>query len=213
MVLTQSELIASLQHEVHVLLHLSGKIEPRMIASQSAAPRAAEWRAMFRRRVLRWVAGALILATLAAWLVITFSPDDPARWHLDPATIALRGTPNEYLAAPPGTTAASPSLAAAIHPSEPTALLACFDGIARAHPRVQVLAVQTQRLHRLRVAAGERGGLAQVARRLRGARGGARLQAALLQHAVQQRRGEHDGQGGDAADEERPAACGHGVSV
>lgn len=31
MVLTKPELIASLQHEVHILLHLSSKIEPRMI--------------------------------------------------------------------------------------------------------------------------------------------------------------------------------------
>ena len=31
MVLTQPELIASLQHEVHILLHLAGKIEPTML--------------------------------------------------------------------------------------------------------------------------------------------------------------------------------------
>ena len=31
MVLTKSELIASLQHEVHSLLHLAGKIEPTML--------------------------------------------------------------------------------------------------------------------------------------------------------------------------------------
>ena len=31
MVLTKSELIGSLQHEVHVLLHLAGKLEPQML--------------------------------------------------------------------------------------------------------------------------------------------------------------------------------------
>jgi hypothetical protein len=31
MVLTKSELIASLQHEVHVLVHLASKIEPKML--------------------------------------------------------------------------------------------------------------------------------------------------------------------------------------
>lgn len=31
MVLTKPELIGSLQHEVHVLLHLAGKLEPRML--------------------------------------------------------------------------------------------------------------------------------------------------------------------------------------
>ena len=93
-----------------------------------------------RRRALRWMSGAIILAALAAYLVVKFSPDDPARWHLDPATIALRGTPNEYLAAPSGTTAASPELVAVVHPKDPRSLLACFDGIARTQPRVEVLA-------------------------------------------------------------------------
>jgi hypothetical protein len=31
MVLTKSELIASLQHEVHILLHLAGKLQPEML--------------------------------------------------------------------------------------------------------------------------------------------------------------------------------------
>lgn len=31
MVLTKSELIATLQHEVHILLHLAGKLEPSML--------------------------------------------------------------------------------------------------------------------------------------------------------------------------------------
>ena len=31
MILTKSELIATLQHEVHILLHLAGKIEPSML--------------------------------------------------------------------------------------------------------------------------------------------------------------------------------------
>ena len=31
MVLTTSELIGALQHEVHILLHLAGKLEPTML--------------------------------------------------------------------------------------------------------------------------------------------------------------------------------------
>lgn len=92
------------------------------------------------RRLVRWLAAALVLAALAAYAAINLSGHDPARWHLDPATIALRGTPNEYLAAVPGTTVAAPDRPVTIHPGSPRALLACFDAIARARPRVAVVA-------------------------------------------------------------------------
>lgn len=93
-----------------------------------------------RRRIARWLAASLALGALAAYAAINLSPDDPARWHIDPATIALRGTPNEFLAAVPGTTAAPPHRRLTLSPSAPQALLACFDRIARARPRVAVVA-------------------------------------------------------------------------
>jgi uncharacterized protein (DUF1499 family) len=92
------------------------------------------------RRLARMAAAVLVLAAAAVYAVINLSGHDPARWHLDPAALTLRGTPNEYLAAVPGATAAAPHLLAAIHPQSPRALLACFDAIARARPRVAVVA-------------------------------------------------------------------------
>jgi uncharacterized protein (DUF1499 family) len=92
------------------------------------------------RRLVRMAAAALVLAAAAAYAAINLSSHDPARWHLDPAAVTMRGTPNEYLAAVPGVTAAQPHFLAAIHPQSPRALLACFDAIARARPRVAVVA-------------------------------------------------------------------------
>jgi uncharacterized protein (DUF1499 family) len=92
------------------------------------------------RRLGRGLVAALALAVIAAYAVINLAEDDPARWHVDPATMALRRTPNEFLAAPPGTTVASPHMATAIRPGTPQQLLACFDAIARSQPRVTVLA-------------------------------------------------------------------------
>jgi len=92
------------------------------------------------RRLGRWLAVALGLAAGAGWLAVNLGTDDPAAWHVDPATIALRGTPNEILAAVPGATAAVPQIPLAIEPESPEALLARFDAIARAQPRVTVLA-------------------------------------------------------------------------
>lgn len=92
------------------------------------------------RRPGRWLVLALGLAAGIGWLAVNLAPDDPAAWHVDPATIALRGTPNEILAAVPGTTAAVPQIPLAVEPESPEALLARFDAIARAQPRVTVLA-------------------------------------------------------------------------
>ena len=92
------------------------------------------------RRLGRWAAGAAALALAVAWAAINLAPDDPAAWHVDPAGIALRGTPNEFLAATPGTTAAQPHLAIPARPGAPGEVLGCLDRVARAQPRVTVLA-------------------------------------------------------------------------
>lgn len=92
------------------------------------------------RRLGRWLLVALVLAAGAGWLAVNLGTDDPAAWHVDPATITLRGTPNEILAAVPGTTAAVPHIPITIQSESPEALLARFDAIARAQPRVTVLA-------------------------------------------------------------------------
>ncbi|HSF97009.1 MAG TPA: DUF1499 domain-containing protein [Thermohalobaculum sp.] len=94
----------------------------------------------------RWFALALLLSAVAAYGAINLAGHDPARWHVDPANLTLRGTPNEFLAAVPGTTEATPHLKAMMHPTSPRELLACFDLIVRAHPRVAVVAGDVESL-------------------------------------------------------------------
>ena len=101
----------------------------------------------FVRGLVRFLAAALVIAAVVAYAVINGAGHYPARWHNDPATIALRGTPNEFLAASiPGLTEATPHLLYVIHRTSPRALLACFDGIARARPRVTVVASDVDHL-------------------------------------------------------------------
>lgn len=92
------------------------------------------------RRLARWLGAALVLSLGAAYAAINLAGHDPARWHVDPAAVALRGTPNEYLAAPPGTTAAPPHLELVASAETPRALLARFDAVARAQPRTRAVA-------------------------------------------------------------------------
>jgi uncharacterized protein (DUF1499 family) len=88
----------------------------------------------------RWLAAAVLLAAGTAYAVINFVEDDPARWHVDPATVRLSGKPNEYLAAPRGTTADPADAETRLYPESPRALLARLDAIARAQPRTRVVA-------------------------------------------------------------------------
>ena len=93
-----------------------------------------------RRRLGRWLAAAVLLAAAAGYVVINTSSHDPARWHVDPATARPGGSPNEYFAAPRGTTAVPADAETPLYPESPRALLARFDAIARAQPRTMVVA-------------------------------------------------------------------------
>lgn len=92
------------------------------------------------RRTLGWLSVALVLVLAAAYAAINLSGHDPERWHVDPTTVELRGTPNEVLAAPSGTTRAEPHIVTQVHAERPEALLARFDAVARAQPRTRVVA-------------------------------------------------------------------------
>ena len=93
-----------------------------------------------RPRLGRWLAVAVLLAAATGFFVINSSSHDPARWHVDPATARPGANPNEYFAAPNGTTAAPADAETRLYPERPRALLARFDAIARAQPRTQVVA-------------------------------------------------------------------------
>jgi uncharacterized protein (DUF1499 family) len=63
--------------------------------------------------------------------------DDPAAFHIDPATAARTGAPNDFLVAPEGATAARPDRIAEVHPMPPRALLERLDSVAMGAPRTE----------------------------------------------------------------------------
>ncbi len=93
-----------------------------------------------RSRRGRWLAAVVLLAAATGCVVINTSSHDPARWHVDPATVRPNANPNQYITAPPGTTAAPADAETRLYPERPRALLARFDAIAQAQPRTQVVA-------------------------------------------------------------------------
>jgi uncharacterized protein (DUF1499 family) len=76
--------------------------------------------------------GAVVLALLTRWV-----SDDPAVWHVDPATAARTGAPNDFLVAPEGATAAPADRVAEVHPLPPRALLERLDAVALDAPRTE----------------------------------------------------------------------------
>lgn len=78
--------------------------------------------------------GAIVLAVLMRWV-----SDDPARWHVDPATSERPGAPNDYLVAPENA-AAAPDRIAQVHALPPEELLSRFDAVAMNAPRTRRIA-------------------------------------------------------------------------
>ncbi|MBL9059753.1 MAG: DUF1499 domain-containing protein [Mangrovicoccus sp.] len=78
---------------------------------------------------------ALLAVLLAGLAWIRLAPADPARWHVDPLTVATPVRVGHALLRPAGGDAAAP-----VWDITSDALLAAFDRVARAQPRVSVLA-------------------------------------------------------------------------
>ncbi len=78
----------------------------------------------------------LVPGVVAGW--IRLAPSDPARWHVDPLTVAERGARNSYLLRD-GAGADGPALRVALPVAEVAARLAA---IAAATPRTGILAGQ-----------------------------------------------------------------------
>jgi hypothetical protein len=81
MVLTKSELIGALQHEVHVLVHLAGKVEPQMIDYR---PTPQQRSTLELLRYLTVMGPALIEAARDGGF-------DPARWNAREQPANARG--------------------------------------------------------------------------------------------------------------------------
>jgi uncharacterized protein (DUF1499 family) len=84
--------------------------------------------------------GALLVVALAVALLMRIIGNDPAFWHVDPATTQRTGYPNDYLIAPPGATSARPDELAQVHSLSPQELLRRFDSVALDQPRTRRVA-------------------------------------------------------------------------
>ncbi|MEM1345091.1 MAG: DUF1499 domain-containing protein [Pseudomonadota bacterium] len=94
-------------------------------------------------RLLRWLSLGLALMLLAmavGCVMVRTAGHDVARWHVDPATTARTGKPNDFLAAPEGASAAQPDRILATWALAPGDLLTRFDAVVRAAPRTEVVA-------------------------------------------------------------------------
>jgi uncharacterized protein (DUF1499 family) len=93
------------------------------------------------------VSGVAGLVGIVAVLAVAFAvflrvaPSDPVRWHVDPVTVDPPGFPGAVLMRP-GADRAGPSF-----DMDPQTLMAAFDRVARATPRVSLLAGSVDDLH------------------------------------------------------------------
>ena len=87
---------------------------------------------------MRVMGGLALLVALAAVGVLAWirlAPSDPARWHVDPLAVTTPVAVGHALLRPEDGDGAAP-----VYALPPEDLLAAFDRVARAEPRVQVLA-------------------------------------------------------------------------
>lgn len=87
-----------------------------------------------------WSAGFLVVLGVVGLLVVRSAEHDPDLWHVDPADAARTGKPNDALAAPVDTTRAEPDIVLSVVSKPSIELLAALDAVARAEPRVEVVA-------------------------------------------------------------------------
>ncbi|MEO1276597.1 MAG: DUF1499 domain-containing protein [Pseudomonadota bacterium] len=91
--------------------------------------------------IARVAAGLVILALVAivaGGVAVRTADHDPAVWHLRPTAAERTGKPNDFLAAPAGTTVATVDVTLA--PTDAAAAMTAFDSAARAASRVAVVA-------------------------------------------------------------------------
>lgn len=82
-------------------------------------------------RILKWLMIAGVVAVVGAAVAFRVVADDPAAWHVDPATAERTGKPNDFLVAPDGATAAKRDVGFETRKVSPRDLLFQFDAIAR----------------------------------------------------------------------------------
>lgn len=91
--------------------------------------------------MIRWalrLLALLVVIAAAGGLAVRSVAHDPARWHVNPAEAVRSGAPNDFLAAPAGTTVATPDLL--LETRDPAAAMTALDRVARQAPRTEVVA-------------------------------------------------------------------------
>ena len=83
------------------------------------------------KRILKWLIALMLIATAGLAVTMRLVADDPAVWHVDPATAERTGRPNDYLVAPAGAMAAKPDRTARAREVAPEDLLFQLDAVAR----------------------------------------------------------------------------------
>ncbi len=79
---------------------------------------------------MRWLLVLLLVVVAATLVYFRFAPSDPGRWHVDPLTAPDPGKGNARIAPPD----------APVFDMTPEELMAAFDRVAMAEPRVTRLA-------------------------------------------------------------------------
>ncbi|MEM9058876.1 MAG: DUF1499 domain-containing protein [Pseudomonadota bacterium] len=79
-----------------------------------------------------WLLGLAALAALSAAIYFRVVPDDPAVWHVDPATAERTGRPNDYVIAPESLSDIDADLASPVFAIPPRDLMFLFDSVASA---------------------------------------------------------------------------------
>ena len=92
------------------------------------------------KRGLAALGGVALAGVVVVAVAMRSVGDDPAVWHVDPATAARTGKPNDFLVAPEGMTAARPDRIARTHSIPARELMFLLESVARNAPRTRLIA-------------------------------------------------------------------------
>ncbi|MEO1493727.1 MAG: DUF1499 domain-containing protein [Pseudomonadota bacterium] len=91
------------------------------------------------KRYSIWIAAAVLLVVGAMAVFMRVVGDDPAVWHVDPATAERSGKPNDYMVAPDGAIAAQADQSTTVRDLPAKEHLFLFDAVAMNAPRTEII--------------------------------------------------------------------------
>ncbi|MEM9139372.1 MAG: DUF1499 domain-containing protein [Pseudomonadota bacterium] len=99
------------------------------------------------KRLLWAVALVIGLGLIGTSVFMRIAGDDPALWHVDPASAERTGRPNDYLVAPEGATGVPADRVLDLRAQPAEDLLFLFDAVVRPSSQVKVLAGSVEAGH------------------------------------------------------------------